>query len=241
MDVIKELLLSVQTSLENKGPYKLLIKKGDTPVQTLKIRMKDDVTFILQITQGDYTFILLKNDKEFISKGIHIHNFETGSQIQIIINDTSIEIKDDGLIKYKSVDELVEFVEKVGKGKQQKDKNKLTNVKKNNKESKDKTVIDKHISNEKKKEVKLNQSQVESKIEQINIQNEMNQPKNKEDKNIDVKSNQTYDTSYFISFIKEQQETNEKLQNQINVLQKELNELKTCYALIDGQNKINNQ
>jgi len=232
MDTIKELLLSVQTSLENKGPYKLLIKKGDNPVQTLKIRMKDDVTFILQITQGDYTFILLKNDKEFLNKAIHIQNFETGSQLQVIINDTSIEIKDDGLIKYKSVDELVEFVEKGGKSKVAKDKTKLNNVKKS-KESKEKTVVDTIIVKDKKNDPKEAKN-IDSKIEQLNNKTGKDQQNINDEKIIEAKPIMNYDNEYFISFIKEQQETNEKLQNQINLLQKELNEIKACHAIIDG-------
>ena len=110
MEINREVLLSIRTTIESKGPYKLQISKNDYIVSTFKIRMRDDVTHITQLTQGDFNVKVLKQDKEFLINSMNLPNFESGSQIKINISDTEIEINLDGVVKYKTVDEFMDII-----------------------------------------------------------------------------------------------------------------------------------
>lgn len=110
MEVNRELLLSVRTSMEVKGPYKLQISKKDYVVSTIKIRMRDDITHIVQLSQGEFLVKILKNDKEHLVNTLVLPSFENGSQIKANINDTGIELNLDGIIKYKTVDEFMDII-----------------------------------------------------------------------------------------------------------------------------------
>lgn len=110
MEINRELLLSVRTSMEAKGPYKLQITKNDYVVSNIKIRMRDDVTHIIQLSQGEYILKVLKGDKEHLVNSFSLPNFENGSQIKANITDTEIQLNFDGIIKYKTVDEYMDII-----------------------------------------------------------------------------------------------------------------------------------
>lgn len=125
MDIQKELLLAVRTSLDIKGPYKIQIIKNDQVITTLKIRMKDDVTHIVQLSQGDYVVRVLNNDKDYLIHNFALPNFENGSQLKLNISDTAVEVDFSGLIKYISLDDFVDMLEEDSKKKGPKKANKL--------------------------------------------------------------------------------------------------------------------
>lgn len=110
MEIKRELLVSLKTTMEIKGPYKLQILKNDVAISTIKIRMRDDVTHIVQLSQGEYLLKLLKADKEHLVNSLILPNFENGSQIKLSINDTSIDLNIDGIITYKTVDEYMDII-----------------------------------------------------------------------------------------------------------------------------------
>lgn len=125
MEILREALIAVKTSFENKGPYKLQISKRDLIVSTIKIRMKDEITHVISLSEGEYVVKILKSDKECLSTTMHLPNFENGSLIKITANDTLIEANTKEVIKYKTVDEFMESMKEDDKKSKKTNKTKV--------------------------------------------------------------------------------------------------------------------
>ena len=170
MEINRELLLSVRTSMENKGPYKLQITKNDYVVSNIKIRMRDDVTHIILLSQGDYILKVLKGDKEHLVNSFSLPNFENGSQIKANITDTEIQLNLDGIIKYKTVDEYMDIIN----GDESKKKEKK------NKKPQEKQQVN---------YVALNKNKVQTKVKPASPVFQNNTSKNANKKNILIENN----------------------------------------------------
>ena len=233
MEINRELLLSVRTSMEAKGPYKLQITKNEYVVSTIKIRMRDDVTHIIQLSQGEYILKVLKGDKEHLVNSFSLPNFENGSQIKANITDTEIQLNFDGIIKYKTVDEYMDIINS--------DETKK-------KEKKSKKPQEKQQVNY----VALNKNKVQAKPKPASpvslSQTQSNTTKNNNKKNILIENNSSdvqiniagndFKSSDYVS----KDELNSKIEEltrefnlKIASLQRELEELKS------NQNSQNNQ
>lgn len=125
MEILREALITVKTTFENKGPYKLQISKRDLIVSTIKIRMKDEITNVVSLSEGEYVVKILKSDKECLSTTMHLPNFENGSLIKITANDTLIEANTKEVIKYKTVDEFMESMKEDDKKSKKTNKTKV--------------------------------------------------------------------------------------------------------------------
>ena len=220
MEISKDLLISVQTSLEQKGPYKLQIRKATgAVVQTIKIRMKDDITHIISLSQGEYDIIILRNDKEFFKKQLILPNFEIESQIELIINDSGIEINQDKIILYKSIDDILKDV--IGEPKSNKQINKKSKTKENNSKN-NKDVKVKEVMKEIKPSLPVSKN---------NPQPESNETQEKKETNlileekIQINKEENNDINDLTAFIRNQLEINKSLQEQISQLQKEVQRL----------------
>ena len=220
MEISKDLLISVQTCLEQKGPYKLQIRKTTGAlVQTIKIRMKDDITHIISLSQGEYDIIILRNDKEFFKKQLILPNFEIESQIELIINDSGIEINQDKIILYKSIDDILKDV--IGEPKSNKQINKKSKTKENNSKN-NKDVKVKEVMKEIKPSLPVSKN---------NPQPESNETQEKKETNlileekIQINKEENNDINDLTAFIRNQLEINKSLQEQISQLQKEVQRL----------------
>lgn len=130
----KDLLLHVRTTLENKGAYRLCIRNSlDLAVMfEHKVRQKDDVTHVISnLTPNEYFLVLVRNGTDVNKIKYTLKNYEPGSELYLEINDGSITVNDSKLQDYKSLDELVDIISKVGN--QPKEKRERTKRKKNSK------------------------------------------------------------------------------------------------------------
>lgn len=177
MEILREALITIKTNFENKGPYKLQISKRDLIVSTIKIRMKDDVTHVVSLSEGDFIIKILKSDKECLSAPMTLPNFENGSLIKIMANDTLIDVNTKEVIKYKTVDEFMDLIKDDDKKSKKTNKAKLKNTlvnNDNNKNSNNKSVL---LNNSKVNSSNKNQVHVSVKEESKTKSNE-NEKKN---------------------------------------------------------------
>ena len=76
--------------------------------------MRDETTNVIKISFGEFIIKVLKSDKEFLANTMTIPSFESGSQLKILISDTEIALNYEGIVKYKTVDEFFDLIEKDG-------------------------------------------------------------------------------------------------------------------------------
>ena len=226
METLKEILLSIKTELELKGPFKVqLVKvedKAEKIVQTIKIRMKDDITHVIQLSQGSYKINVLQKDIDFLSCNIVLPNFESGSQMKLTISDVKIEANLDGIVKYKTVDEVLEEINNTSKEKIKKKNEKKKQIKNKKQEIKEtktepKVIKENEVIIEEKEEIKSEKN--EEKAITISASNtKANNTNNKENnliKNQDIENLRE-------EFMKEISRLNSKVER----LETEIQELK---------------
>lgn len=219
MEVQKELLLSVRTSIENKGPYKIQIKKDQNTVANIKIRMKDDVTHIIKLVQGEYTLRVTKNEKDHLSAPFSLPNFESGSQVKLNITDTEITFDYEGLIKYRSVDDFIEILGDT-KGKNKKGNTQVAKPKKERKPvSKGKNKPKSQAKSD--EEAEKNDASVSVTITKEKEENRV-PPKN-DSRKVSEHKEKTVSAKSEISI--EQQKINEDVSDKINTLTMTVNDL----------------
>lgn len=114
MDSKQDLLLNINTNINNKGPYKVTICKDNNIISTLKIRMKDDVTYIVKLNKGDYNLNLLKNNNLYLKNSFSLPRFEAGSELKVNINDQDILFNYQNISEYKSVEDIMKLIEDKG-------------------------------------------------------------------------------------------------------------------------------
>lgn len=235
MEITRELLLSVRTTMEVKGPYKLQLSKNDLVVSTIKIRMRDDVTHIVHLSHGDYIIKVLKNDKEHLINSLSLPNFENGSQVRVIINDTGIELSLDGVIRYKTVDEYMDIINEPAKQKKEKKPKKPIEIK---------TSVVSNNTNS------ITTSAKSPKSNNILIQNNSDKKNNHlKHNNINHNhtthsnnNNNTFDSSKYVS--KEEidlkiEKLTQVFNEKISTMQKEIEELKSQINLNKNNNNSN--